>query len=63
MAKRRMKRCSASLVTKEMQIKTTKRYHVTPTRMARIKETDNTSVGEDVKKLEPCVWLVGFCEK
>ena len=36
-----------------MQIKTTVRHHVTPTRMDMIKNNGLTSVDEDVKKLEP----------
>ena len=41
MAKKHMKRCSVSLIIREMQIKTTLRYRLMLVRMAAIKKSTN----------------------
>ena len=44
LANKDMKRCSASLIIREMQIKTTVRYHLTLVRMAAIKKSSINAV-------------------
>ena len=52
-ANRYMKRCSISLIIREMHIKATMRYYLTPVRMAVIKKNTNKKYFQGYKEREP----------
>jgi hypothetical protein len=42
MAEKHLKKCSTSLIIREMQIKATLRFHLTPARMTKIKNSGDS---------------------
>ena len=61
MTDKNVRRCSVSLIIREMWIKITMRYKFTPIRVATVKNLEN-SVSKDVKKLGPLRTVGGNVE-
>jgi hypothetical protein len=51
MTEKQLKKCSKSLVIRDMEIKVTLRFHLIPNRMAKVKSSGEDG-GEDVKREE-----------
>ena len=61
MAKKHMKSCSTPLIIREMQMKTTMRYHLTLVRIGIIRKSTNNKMLERVwRKGNPLALLVGM---
>ena len=60
MVNKHMKRCSTSPIIREMQIKTTMRYHLTPIRIAIIKKSTNNRLERVWRKGNALALLVGM---
>jgi hypothetical protein len=52
MTKKYLKKCSAFLDIKEMQIKTKLRFHLSPVRLLSLRPQATTNFGEDMQRNE-----------
>ena len=59
MANKHVKRCSTTLIIREIQAKTTTRYHLMLFRMAAIQKSQTINAGEGVEKREPSYTVGG----
>jgi hypothetical protein len=62
MAEKYLKKCSISLVIREMQIKTTLRFHLTSIRMAKIKNSGDRRCWRGRGKRELCLHCWWDCK-
>ena len=56
---KRMRRCSATLIIREMHIKTIMRYYLTAIRKAIIEKSAAINVGMDAEKRKPSCTVSG----
>ena len=62
MVNRYMKRCSTSLISRELQNKTAMRYYLTPVRMAIINKTRNNKCWCGYREKRTVVHCLGECK-